>query len=79
MIKDNWKHVQEVEKQVREATGDPEARINKSLFFFKGRQLLIPVEYNKPTRNGYQKKVSIKLVRANYCPFSGLPLHDDID
>jgi len=82
-IIENWKHIEEVELQVQDQTGDPEAGFNASTFFFNGdgRHLMIPVMYRgKKGKKGQEKftqSYKNMMVYAKFCPFSGLPLYED--
>lgn len=46
-ILENWKQIEEIEKQVREKTNDPQAGFNASSFWLgsTGRHLMIPCMY----------------------------------
>jgi hypothetical protein len=53
MIPENWKTIEDYEKQVQEKTGDPKAKFNANLFFWwKVRTILIPIKYRKSKKNG---------------------------
>jgi len=75
-IEENWEAVEETERLGKEKTGDPETGFNASMFWLGGhRHLLIPLEYRKPTKNGFTKKRFEMNVYAKYCPFTGKPLY----
>ena len=86
MIAENWKAIEDVEENVRERTGDPEAGFNASLLFLNGnqvRRLVLGCMYRtKKGKNGQEKfSQSYKelLMYANYCPFSGKPLYEECE
>lgn len=71
-ILENWKAIEEKEKQVQEETGDPKAGFNASTIFLgtkEGRHLMIPCIY------GGNKEMN---VFAEFCPFTGKPLYEEI-
>lgn len=82
-IEENWKEIENVEKQVREKTGDPEAGFNASTFWFGGggRQLMIPCMYRgKKGKKGHEEftqKFNEMMIYAKYCPFTGKPLYEE--
>lgn len=84
-IEENWKGIEEIEKQVQEKTGDPEAKFNANSFFFgeTGRALLIPVKYrSKKGKKGsedFTTSYKEMMVVAEFCPFTGKPLYKDIE
>lgn len=81
-ILENWKHIEEVEKQIQEQTGDPEAGFNASSLWLgsDGRHLALRAMYRGKKGKKGQETFTMKykdiLVNAKYCPFSGLPLYE---
>jgi hypothetical protein len=82
-ILENWKAIEEIEKQVQEKTGDPEARFNASTFWLSGngRHLMLPCMYRgKKGKKGQEKfteSYKEMMVYAKFCPFTGKPLYED--
>lgn len=82
-IIENWKAIEEIEKQVAEKTGDPDAGFNASSFWFghDGRHLMIPCMYRgKKRKKGSEEFTSSykeMMVYAKFCPFTGKPLYED--
>ena len=84
-ITENWKAIEEIEQEVRERTGDPEAGFNASSFFFgaSGRHLAIPCLYRgkkgKKGQETFTNSYKEMMVYAKYCPFTGKPLYEDAE
>ena len=82
-ILENWKAIEEIEKKVKEKTGDPNAGFNAGSFWLskEGRHLMIPCLYRgkKGKKGSEQFTSSYKemMVYAMFCPFTGLPLYED--
>lgn len=82
-ILENWKSIEDVEKKVREKTGDPEAGFNASSFFpgSDGRHLMIPCMYRgKKGKKGHEtftESYKEIMIFAKFCPFTGKPLYDE--
>ena len=82
-ILENWKQIEEVEKQIREKTGDPEAGFNASSFWFgaDGRHLMLRAMYRgkkgKKGQETFTQSYKDMLVRAEYCPFTGKQLYEN--
>jgi len=83
-ILENWKAIQEIEKQVQEQTGDPKASFNASTFFVgssEGKHLMIPCMYRskkgKAGQETFTQSYKEMNVFAKFCPFSGKPLYED--
>ena len=82
-ILENWKHIEEVEKQIQQKTGDPQAGFNASLFWLgnDGRHLMLRAMYRgkkgKKGQETFTKKYKEFLVAAKFCPFSGKPLYEN--
>jgi hypothetical protein len=82
-ILENWKAIEEIEKQVAEKTGDPKAGFNASSFWFggDGRHFMIPCMYRgKKGKKGQEEFTSSykeMMVYAKFCPFTGKPLYED--
>ena len=76
-IPENWAAIEEIEKQVQEQTGDPEARFNASSFWLSGngRHLMIPVMHRTKKGENFSKSYKQIMVYAKYCPFTGKPLY----
>ena len=86
MITENWKAIEEFEENVRERTGDPEARFNASLYFLNGdkkRRLILGCMYRTKKGKKGQEKFSQSykeaLIYANFCPFTGKPLYEECE
>lgn len=84
-IFENWKTIEDIEKQVKEKTGDPEAGFNAKTFWLgskEGRHLMIPCLYrNKRKVKGkevFTKGYSDFYVYVKFCPFTGKPLYQDV-
>lgn len=83
-ILENWKEIEEIENQVREQTGDPEAGFNASSYWFgsEGRHLMIPCMYRgikgKKDNPKFTESYKEMLIYAKYCPFTGKPLYKDL-
>jgi hypothetical protein len=56
-ILENWTALEDIEKQVKEQTNDPDAGFNASTFFFgsEGRHLMIPAMYRTKKGENYSK------------------------
>ena len=82
-ILENWKQIEEVEKQIQEKTGDPEAGFNASSFWIggDGRHLMLRAMYRGKKGNKGQETFTQKyndmLVAAKFCPFTGKPLYEE--
>lgn len=82
-IVENWKAIEEIEKQVAEKTGDPKASFGADRFWLggTGRHLIIPCMYRgKKGKKGQEEFTSSykeMMVYAKFCPFTGQPLYDD--
>ncbi|HXK53021.1 MAG TPA: hypothetical protein PLF29_03470 [bacterium] len=77
-ILENWIHIEAIESEMKEDTGDSLAGFNRGLLFNGQRMLLIPLEHKRLQKNGLMtKKVYTRYFLANYCPFSGLPLYEE--
>jgi hypothetical protein len=82
-ILENWKHIEEVEKQIKERTGDPEAGFNATSYFFggDGRHLMLRAMYRgKKGKKGHEtftQKYNDLLVSAKFCPFTGKALYEE--
>lgn len=81
-IKENWKAIEELEKKVKEKTGDPEAGFNADwLGSEEGRHLMIPCMYRskkgKKGQETFTKSYKEMMVYATFCPFTGKPLYED--
>ena len=84
-ILENWKAIEETEKQVQEKTGDPKAGFNASTFFLgspEGRHLMIPCMYRgkkgKTGQETFTSSYKEMNVFAKFCPFTGKPLYEEI-
>lgn len=85
-IKENWKAIEECEKRAKEKTGDPEAGFNAGIFWVgskEGRHLLIPCKYRKKKgkkgQETFTQSYHEMMVYAEYCPFTGKPLYENIN
>lgn len=84
-IEENWKHINEIERRIKEQTGDPQAGFNANLCFFtsSGKRLLLNCLYRGKKGKKGQETFTLKYkelsVEAKFCPFSGLPLYTDSD
>ena len=83
-IKENWKAIEEVEKQIREKTGDPKAGFNATTFWLgsaEGRHFMIPCLYRKKKgkkgEETFTKSYSEMMVYVKFCPFTGKPLYEE--
>ena len=78
-ILENWKQIEEIEKQVREKTNDPQAGFNASCFWLggTGRHLMIPCMYRTKKGENFSKSYKEMMVYAKFCPFTGKPLYED--
>ena len=80
-ILENWEAIENIEKKVREQTGDPKAGFNASSFFFgsEGRHLMIPCLYRgkkgKKGQEDFTSSYKEMMVYAQFCPFTGKPLY----
>lgn len=83
-ITENWAEIENIEKQVREKTGDPKAGFNASTFWLgeEGRYLMLPCMYRgKKGKKGQEEFTSSykeMMVYAEFCPFTGKPLFEEI-
>jgi len=84
-ILENWQQIEEIEKQVKEKTGDPQAGFNASSFFLSGtgRHLMIPCLYRgkkgKKGQEDFTQSYREMMVHAEFCPFSGKPLYKEVE
>ncbi len=82
-ILENWKQIEEVEKQIQEKTGDPKAGFNASSFWFgsDGKHLMLRAMYRgkkgKKGQETFTQKYNDMLVAAKFCPFTGKPLYKE--
>lgn len=83
-IVENWKAIEEIESQVKEKTGDPQAGFNASSYFLgstEGRHLMIPCMYRgkkgKKGQENFTSSYKEMMVFAKFCPFTGKPLYED--
>lgn len=83
-ILENWIKIEEIENQVKEKTGDPEAGFNASTYFLgstEGRHLMIPCMYRgkkgKKGQEDFTSSYKEMMVYAKFCPFTGKPLYED--
>lgn len=84
-ILENWKAIEETEKQVQAKTGDPAAGFNATTFFLgssEGRHLMIPCMYRgkkgKAGQETFTSSYKEMMVFAEFCPFTGKPLYEEI-
>lgn len=74
--------MKETEKKLQEK-GYDEAKLINTAFSFSEKMevfLMIPYNYREKKKNGeYKKALSEISVRANYCPFCGKPLKQEVD
>jgi hypothetical protein len=84
-IKENWKEIEEIENQVKEKTGDPEAGFGANRFWFgkEGRHLIIPCMFRgkkgKKDNQVFTDSYKEMMIYAKYCPFTGKPLYKDLE
>jgi len=82
-ILENWSKIEEVEKLVKEKTGDPKAGFNASSYWLRGdgRHLMIPCLYRgkkgKKGQETFTESYKEIMIYAKFCPFTGLPLYED--
>lgn len=78
-ILENWKAIEEVEKQMQEKTGDHEAGFNAGTFWVdsQGRRLMLSCKYRQKKKDGFTKGYKEMMVYATFCPFTGKPLYSD--
>lgn len=83
-IEENWKAIEEVEQKIREKTGDPKAGFNATTFWVSahGRHLMLPCLYRKKKgkkgQETFTQAYQEMMVYAEYCPFTGKPLYEEI-
>lgn len=81
-IKENWNAIEDVINRARERTGDPEAGFNPDFFYFflNHRPLDLKLKFRKKKKSGneFTKKYYHLVIRATHCPFTGLPLYEEI-
>jgi hypothetical protein len=83
IIPENWAAIEEVEKKVREQTGDPKAGFNAGTLFFgvKFRSMAIPCLYRgkkgKKGQEVFTQKYNEMMIFIEYCPFTGKPLYTE--
>jgi hypothetical protein len=80
VINENWASIKKVEAQIAERTGDPNAAINADFITVSNTEMsrYIIIKYRKKKGTNFSKQYKDILIKMNYCPFTGLPLYDDI-
>ena len=85
IIPENWAAIEEVEKKIREQTGDPKAGFNANIFILGTpfRIMAIPCLYRgkkgKKGQEEFTQKYNEMIVSIQYCPFTGKPLYMEED
>ena len=85
IIPENWSAIEEVEKKIREKTGDPKAGFNANLFTLGApyRTMMIPCVYRgkkgKKGQEEFTQKYHGMMIFIEYCPFTGKPLYTEKD